>query len=248
MARTVAIIQARMSSTRLPGKVLMDLAGRPLLAHAVNRVSQAKTLDAVVVATGDLPANKPIEALCRAEGWYIFRGSETDVLDRFFQVALAYHADVVVRVSGDSPLVDPAIIDECVRLVKTQVDYCTNTMPPTFPDGTDVEAFRFFALERAWRNATLPSQREHVTPWIRDNRWLLKYNLTHDPDLSYIRLCVDEEADLVMLRNAMSILGPDCNWKQVVALLLERSELGINQGIERNGSYRRQLETEAKVG
>ncbi len=237
--RTVTLIQARYNSTRLRGKVLAELCGRTLLEHVVHRVKQATTVDTVCIATC-----QGMPSLLVDELYYV--GSEGDVLDRFYRCALALQADVIVRVSGDSPLIGPEIVDECVRAVQEQLcDYATNTLPPeTWPDGTDAEAFRFGILENAWLMAKLPSHREHVTPWIRRHA-AAPFTMPHDPDLSRYRLCVDTPEDLEAMRAIMAIAGPDCTWQQAIEVLEGHPEIArLNQSIERNGPYLRQVKEE----
>ena len=166
--KVLAIIQARMGSTRFPGKVMTDLAGRPLLDHVVKRAQQAHMLTLVRVATSDCPADDIIAQFCKEEEIPYFRGSEEDVLDRFYHAAEHFSADVIVRLTADCPLLDPEIIDRVVKFFQSgEYDYVSNTrIEPTYPDGLDTEVFRYSALERAWREACLRSEREHVTPYI----------------------------------------------------------------------------------
>jgi spore coat polysaccharide biosynthesis protein SpsF (cytidylyltransferase family) len=164
----VAIIQARMGSSRLPGKTIADVAGRPLLLHVVERTQRARRVDKVVVATTDRSSDDPIADLCQREGIQCFRGSEDDVLDRFYRTAQAHGADVVVRITADCPLIDAAVIDKVIaRFQAGDCDYVSNILRYTYPDGLDTEVFSFAALERAWREAKKPSEREHVTPYLR---------------------------------------------------------------------------------
>jgi spore coat polysaccharide biosynthesis protein SpsF (cytidylyltransferase family) len=235
--RTVAIIQARMASTRLPGKVLADLAGRTILEHVVTRVQQARTVDEVIVCTGEQSGNDPIRDLCYAHNWRCASGSEEDVLQRFRFAAFNAPADYYVRITADCPLCDPTEIDRVVRALQVgRYWYVSNCHPPWLPDGLDVEVMTADALALADRQATIPSDREHVTPWLRRNlprcRWA---SLDHRPDLSKWRLCVDTQADLDVLRLAMADLGPDCDWRQVVTWLDQHPEVAaMSQGIERN--------------
>jgi len=168
---TLAIIQARLGSTRLPGKALRSLHGKPLIAHVIERVRAATRVDRVTVATTDRPEDDAIEALARERGVECFRGSERDVLDRFYRAAVAAGAaesDTIVRITGDCPLQDPTVIDEVVeRLAAQGVDY-TST-PANYPEGLDVEAFSFSALRTAQEEAVLPSEREHVTPYLKNH-------------------------------------------------------------------------------
>ena len=165
--RTVAVIQARMGSTRLPNKVLAELGGRPMLAQVVARVRRARTIDEVVVATTTTRHVDVIEDFCAREGIACFRGSEDDVLDRYYQAARAFNADVVVRITADCPLHDPEVIDAIVgHFDPARHDYVSNTIRRSYPDGLDTEVIAMAALERAWRGATWASEREHVTPYI----------------------------------------------------------------------------------
>ncbi len=150
---TTAIIQARMSSTRLPGKVLLDLAGEPMLARVVARTQRAKTIDRTIVATTVEPEDEPIVALCYARGWAVSRGSRDDVLDRYYQAAVSDGADPIVRITSDCPLIDPEVIDRVVERLTAGVDYASNINPTrTFPRGLDVEAFTFVSLAAAWQD------------------------------------------------------------------------------------------------
>lgn len=225
--RVVAIVQARMGSTRLPGKVLMDLAGRTMLERVVDRVRRADSLDAVVVATTDSPGDDAIAELCAARSWPCFRGSEADVLDRYYQAAVEAQAAIVVRVTADCPLVDPAVIDDVVeRLVRDpDVDYAANSLEPrSYPRGLDVEAVRFETLETAWREADGPESREHVTPYIYNHPERFRLvPVRNDRDLSVHRWTVDTPEDLKLVRWIFEELDDDrAAWADVVALV-ERS-------------------------
>jgi spore coat polysaccharide biosynthesis protein SpsF len=234
---TVAIIQARMGSTRLPGKVLTDLAGEPALVHVVERTRRATTLDAVVVATTAQPADESIVQLCTERGYPCVRGSEDDVLDRYYRAAQQYHADVVVRITADCPLIEPAIIDHVVQTFRRhRCDYVSNSLPPrTYPRGLDVEVFRFAALARAWHEDTNPTWREHVTPYIRRNpeRFSL-HAVAHDGDYSAMRWTVDTEEDLALVRHIYEHFGNNTfSWQDVLMLLEQHPEwLAINQHIQ----------------
>ncbi|HET7677409.1 MAG TPA: glycosyltransferase family protein, partial [Candidatus Limnocylindrales bacterium] len=166
--RTVAIVQARTGSTRLPGKVLARIGGRPMLAHVVERARAAPGVDEVVVATSVLPEDDAIAGLCAESGWPCERGSATDLLDRYERAAAAHDAEVVVRVTGDCPLLDPALVGEVIALLgRGGYDYASNTLEPrTWPHGLDAEAFTRAALATAWAEDTDPAWREHVTPFL----------------------------------------------------------------------------------
>jgi spore coat polysaccharide biosynthesis protein SpsF (cytidylyltransferase family) len=165
--KITAIIQARMGSTRLPGKVLMDLAGKTVLARVVSRLRRAERVDEIVVATTDSLADDAIVPECHQLKVEYFRGSENDVLDRYYQTARVCAAGAVVRITSDCPVIDPQLVDETIRLLQQQGgDYCSNVLPRTYPRGLDTEVFTVAALEQAWREARDPSEREHVTPYF----------------------------------------------------------------------------------
>ena len=240
--KVVAVIQARMASTRLPNKVLADLAGRPMLAHVVARVRMARNIDEVVVATSTGPADAAIEAFCRSEGVTCFRGSENDVLDRYYQAALASHADVVVRITADCPLHDPAVIEQVVaRFDPAATDYVSNTTERTYPDGLDTEVFSMATLDRAWREATWSSEREHVTSyiWKQPDKFRIA-QVTQARDLSALRWTVDEPSDLALVREVYRRLGDAALHMDPVAALLDGDELlkSVNAGIDPNEGYR----------
>lgn len=165
----VAMIQARMGSTRMPGKVLTLSAGKTFLEHTVDRLRYAKTLGSIVILTSTLPQDEPIADLAEVIGVPVFRGSESDVLDRYYKAAQQFGVDHIVRITADCPLIDPRIVDEVVGFAVRhygEFDLVTNRYPLTFPDGMDVDAVPFASLERAAREAKTPAQREHVIPWF----------------------------------------------------------------------------------
>jgi spore coat polysaccharide biosynthesis protein SpsF len=162
--KIICIIQARFNSTRLPGKVLLDLGGKTVLERVVERVSGSHLIDKIVVATTIREDDSRIAQLCSMKGICVYRGSEDDVLDRYYQAATTGRASHVVRITADCPLIDPEIIDRVIKThLDNKADYTSNVLKETFPDGQDVEIFTFQALDRAWKEARLPSQREHVT-------------------------------------------------------------------------------------
>jgi spore coat polysaccharide biosynthesis protein SpsF len=204
--RRVAIIQARMSSTRFPNKVLAPLAGLPMIVFMIERVRRARLVDHVVVATSTDPTDDPLAGELAARGIDCFRGDLNDVLDRFVQCARAAKADHVVRLTGDCPLMDGDLVDHALsELAAGDADYISNVAPPTYPDGLDVECFTMNALESTWRDAKLPSEREHVTlylrsgvPGIRVRNWTgtadyssLRWTVDHVDDLQHVAALVD---------------------------------------------------------
>jgi glutamate-1-semialdehyde 2,1-aminomutase/spore coat polysaccharide biosynthesis protein SpsF len=198
----VAIIQARMGSSRLPGKSLAEIEKRPMLWHVIDRVNRATLVDRVVVATTTAPADDAIEEMCRENGVACYRGSENDVLDRFYHAARAEKAAHVVRITADCPLIDPEVIDRVVRrFQRGDLDYASNAMVRSYPDGLDTEIFSFSALERAWHEASKPSEREHVTPYLRSEKFRTA-NVENDSTYLYqhYRWTVDEVEDLEFIR------------------------------------------------
>lgn len=236
--RIVAIVQARMGSTRLPGKVLKDLAGEPVLARCINRIRRATMLDEVVIATTTQSADQAIVRLCAQRGWPCFLGSEDDVLDRYYRAAVTHQADIVVRISSDCPLIDPAVTDRVVQEFLNHqpgVDYAANTLPPrTFPRGLDTEVIRFDALERAHLLDQNPAWREHVTPYIYRNppRFSL-HSVINEKDYSHMRWTVDTSEDLAFARRIYIHFAQDTfSWQAVLAVLAQYPEwLEINQGV-----------------
>jgi spore coat polysaccharide biosynthesis protein SpsF len=247
--RAVAVIQARLGSTRLPGKALADLAGRPMLAHVAERAATIPGIAGVVLATTVSPADDQLEILARAAGLRWVRGSEEDVLDRFRLAARETNAEALVRITADCPLLDPAVSGRVLAEYAARrpgVDYVSNVHPPTYPDGLDTEVFSVEALETAAREARLPSEREHVTPfmWSHPERFRVA-NVEHAEDLSRHRWTVDTEDDLKFVREVFDALGTAAaraGMTEVLRLLAERPALrALNAGICRNEGFERSL-------
>lgn len=244
MTETLIILQARMSSSRLPNKVLMPILGIPMLSHQIARISQVKTPHKLIVATSEQVNDDAIEKLCQKLNTYCFRGSLDDVLGRYYQTAQAYNKidniKNIVRVTGDCPLIDSDIIDKIIELYRsTNVDYCSNCAPATLPDGLDVEVFSLAALEKMYLLAKKPSEREHVTSFIRNNPELFTTtNYCHTPDLSHYRWTVDEATDFELVTKVYQALykeNPQFKLNDIVNLMQHQPKLvKINQGIVRN--------------
>ncbi|MDR0701102.1 MAG: aminotransferase class III-fold pyridoxal phosphate-dependent enzyme [Azoarcus sp.] len=236
--KTVAIVQARMGSTRLPGKVMKRINGKPLIELLLARLAHAKEVDEIVLATSLEETNWPLVAHVESLGHACERGSENDVLSRYVEAARAHGADVVVRVTGDCPLVDAALVDECIsRFRATSVDYYSNTDPPTFPDGLDIEVMRFSALEQANGETQSAFDREHVTPYLRESEKFSKGVLQNEPDLSTLRWTVDEPSDFEVIEKIFAHFAPDIyfSWQEVLALQEKQPEIFVaNQSIQRN--------------
>jgi spore coat polysaccharide biosynthesis protein SpsF len=247
--RTLAIVQARMGSQRLPGKTLQEIGGKPMLGLVLERISRASQLDGVVVATTRNAADDPVAKLGVACGADVYLGSVDDVLDRYYQAARLYGAELIVRVTGDCPLVSPCLIDEAVTAtLETGVDYTSNSRPiSTFPEGLDVEVFTFAALEWAWREAVLGSEREHVTPYMWKHPDLFRLTQLRCPEtLPRIRLTVDNAADLQFVR-AVFERAPahQMGWRELVQWIAARTDrLPCNTVIARDAGYMASIETD----
>lgn len=207
--KTIAILQARMSSSRFPAKVLANLDGLPMVVFMARRVAACAALDTVILATSNEPSDDPLAEAAHDHGLTVFRGPLEDVLGRFAMVQAEQKADVIVRMTGDCPLADPAVIADLVALrQRTGADYASNTAPRSFPHGLDCEVFTADALQRAQANARDAYDREHVTPWMRAEVAALSHaNLARPRDLSQMRLTVDHPADLDVIRAVVAALG-----------------------------------------
>lgn len=226
-----------MGSSRLPGKVLASVAGQPMLALIIKRVLPTRCIDQLVVATTQLPQDDPIEALVSDLGISCFRGAEEDCLDRYYQAARQFEADVVVRLSGDNPLVDSGFVDSVVKQylsANPPYDYVDSTLSQTFPLGLSVEVFSFTVLATAWRENINMSWREHVTPFIhRHPNRFRALHLVNPQDYSHMRWTVDTPEDLAFVRRIYDHFGHNrFSWREVLAVLEEHPEwLEINQHV-----------------
>lgn len=235
-ARTVCIVQARVGSTRLPGKVLAPIGGTPVLTHVLRRCRAIAGVDDVVCATVDGPDGEPVAALAKALGIAVFRGSESDVLARYHGAAHAAAADIVLRITSDCPLIDPEVCAAVLELrADAGADYAANNMPPSWPHGLDCEAFTIAALNEAYDTATDPADREHVTPWIRRNRAFRRVNLAGPGgELAGQRWTLDYPEDLDFLRELHARMAGDVpwpSWRDVAQLVAREPELMlINEG------------------
>jgi glutamate-1-semialdehyde 2,1-aminomutase len=251
--KTLGILQARTSSTRLPGKVLKKILNRPLLELQIEREKRSRMIDHLVVATSNENTDDPLEELCNLLGIECYRGSLDNVLDRFYQVAKKHSPSWIVRLTGDCPLVDPELLDAVIQFcIEGNYDYATNALEPTYPDGLDVEVFRYSALEEAWKESKLPSQLEHVTPYI--NRQPKKFKIGHykgDIDLSYLRWTVDEPEDFELVKTIYENLYP-INPKfstNDILVFLEANPIWktFNRKHERNEGFKKSLEKDNKI-
>lgn len=236
--KTVALVQARMGSTRLPNKVMKPIGGRPMIELLLERLARSIELDQIVVATSVSDRNQPLVDHVEKLGYLCVRGSEDDVLDRFVMAAREVEADVVVRITGDCPLVDPCLVDEAIRIFRNEgVDYLSNVAPASYPDGLDVEVFTRAALECAGREAKDGFDREHVTPYLRRPAQFTTGAMENARDLSSIRWTVDEPADFEVVTKIFDHFAPDTmfKWTEVLSLVDKNPDLfALNSNISRN--------------
>lgn len=248
--KIVAIIQARIGSTRLPGKVLKEVSGKPLLWHVINRVKKAKLIDSTVLATTTKKEDLKLIEIASKAGIESYAGSEDDVLERYFQAATKYKADIIVRITADCPLIDPRIIDKVIKyFLSGDFDYVSNAIKPTYPDGLDVEVFSYNSLKIAFYEAKLPSEREHVTPYIRNHKEIFKIgSVENNKDLNHLRWTVDEEKDLEFVREIYKYLYKEEEifyMEDILELLKKKPHLiEINSRIMRNEGYLKSLEND----
>ena len=243
--KIAAIVQARMTSTRLPGKVLMEIVGKPMLWHVVNRLKFSKKLDNIILAIPNTKENDILEKFAKNNKIKYFRGSEEDVLSRYYEAAKKFDIDVVVRITSDCPLIDPEIVDVVIeRHLKSNADYTANILKRTFPKGLDTEVFSFEVLEKAYQKAKEMYQREHVTPYIYENSSIFKLqNIEADDKLRQpeLRLTVDTKKDLKLVREIYRHLyKPEEIFyiEEIVDLFKEHPELlKINQNVHQKNLY-----------
>jgi glutamate-1-semialdehyde 2,1-aminomutase len=236
--KTIAIVQARLSSTRLPNKVLKEIGGVPLIGILIDRLSRSSKIDNIVLAIPDNEKNQALADYADSCNITCFRGSENDVLDRFYQAAINHKADTYIRITGDCPLVDAGLVDECLdAFQEARVDYLSNISPPSYPDGLDIEIFTFEALARTWEHASGEYNREHVTPYMRDSGKFKTANKTNNRDLSALRWTVDEASDFSVVESIFSHFMPviDFSWEQVLEFQESNPDIfEINSSLIRN--------------
>jgi glutamate-1-semialdehyde 2,1-aminomutase len=236
--KVVALVQARMGSTRLPGKVLKSIVNKPMIELLLTRLSQSSELDEIIVATSEEGQNDQLQSVVESLGYRCTRGSEKDVLNRFYESAKSLKADIVVRITGDCPLVDSILVDQCIQAYKdAQVEYFSNIDPATYPDGLDIEVMSFESIKRANNETDSEYDREHVTPYIRNSSTFSKASMKYIEDLSHQRWSVDEPEDLIVVTNIFEHFSPNLyfDWKQVLELRQSQPKLfQANQNIKNN--------------
>lgn len=234
----IAIIQARIGSTRLPNKVMKLLCGKPILWHVWNRLKHSKSIDEIVIATTTLPEDDLIQSFCEDNKIEFYRGSSSDVLSRYYETAKKYNAKNVVRITSDCPVIDPQVVDKIISAFeKEKIDYMSNGIVRTFPRGLDTEVFTFQALEKSFIEATKQYEREHVTPYIYQHQDLFTTkNFANDRDISYLRWTVDTPEDFKLIEKIYNSLYHQKEiflLDDILKLFDEQPELiKINQAIE----------------
>ena len=229
--KVLAIIQARYNSTRFPEKVVKKINNKTILEILIRRLSRSKHISKIIVACSNNRNDKSIVAICKKLGVNYFIGSENDVLNRFYHAAKKYRGINIVRITADCPLIDPKIVDDVIsNFFLKNVDYSSNVNPPTFPDGLDVEVFKFRVLKEAYINAKKSIEREHVTPFIINNKKLKKFNLKNSIDYSTLRLTLDEKEDFILIKKIIKYFKNNLNFslKNILDLYKNKKNFFFN--------------------
>jgi spore coat polysaccharide biosynthesis protein SpsF (cytidylyltransferase family) len=236
--KIIAITQARTGSTRFPNKIFNKIEGKTLLDIHVNRIKKAKNNNLIIIATTKKKDDDIIELEANNLGVHCYRGDEDDVLDRFYQAAKSHNPDYVVRLTSDCPLIDPSLIDEIIEAtINSNVDYCSNTLIESYPDGQDVEVFSFNSLKKAWEESVLMSDREHVTPYMKRNFKVLNIH-SNNMKFNKVRMTVDEPNDFVVIKRLVDRLGLNEKWENYTNLYLNDKTISDNNdSIIRNEGY-----------
>lgn len=247
----IAITQARMSSTRLPGKVLKTINGKELIKIHIERVSKSKLISQHILATSNKSTDDALEIFAQRNSIEFFRGDENNVLKRYVDcLANLSDVDYIVRLTADCPLIDAEVVDECIKLIiENKLDYVSNCIEPTFPDGIDVEVFTLKSIVKAFNETTLNSDKEHVTPYIWRNSdikggSLFKaMTLKNNKDYSKVRLTVDEPQDFELVKNLIEEFGIEKSWKLYADHVLQ-NKITLNSNFTRNKGYQKSLEND----
>ena len=240
-----AIIQARCGSTRFPNKVFALIDGKPLLWHVVNRLKYATKIDDIIVATTVSEMDDKIEQWCKENNVHCFRGSEENVLNRYYSASEAFPSDYVVRITADDPFKEPKVIDAVItKLIEEGYDHVTNNLPPSFPEGLDCEAFKKSALDRSEKEAETAFEREHVTQYIYHHPEFFKIgNVSNPENLSYLRWTVDKDVDFEMVKTVYAHRNPANKgillMDEILEILKANPEIEkINSEVERSAMYK----------
>lgn len=240
----LAVIQARLGSTRFPGKTFASLSGRPLIWHVVDRLKHAEKIDQIVIATTINPLDDELEAWATSHDIPVFRGSENNVLERFYMAARHFSADIIVRITADDPFKDPILIDGVInKLLTENLDFVCNNNPPSFPEGLDTEVFTFQALEMAYLNSSSDFEKEHVTQYFYKNPQKFKHaNLAHVENLSWLRWTIDTEKDYRMVSKIYDLLYNDTkifHFQDILNLIHKHPEIPVmNSDVPRSTMYK----------
>jgi spore coat polysaccharide biosynthesis protein SpsF len=243
------IIQARMGSSRFPGKVLMEIIDQETILHyVIKQVKFCKMIDKIIVATTTLPEDDKICDVCSNLSIECFRGNEENVLDRYYQCAKKFSISNIVRIPADKPLIDPKIVDKIVEVFDSRMyDYVTNFLPSTVPQGTEVEIISFEAIEKAWKNAVLPSDKEHVTKYVYTHEKEFKiFNVKNEKDFSEFRWAVDEVEDLKLIKEIVNrIKKRPIHTEDIIQILENEPQLKkINQSVSNDTGYLKSLKND----
>lgn len=247
-----AIIQARMGSTRCPGKTMRNIMGKSMLWYMLNQIKHSRYINKIIIATTVNEANEIIVEFCRKNNISYYRGSEEDVLDRFYQAAIKSHVDIIARVTSDCPLIDPKIVDDVIGYYLNNDDCVSVRTGPTYAEGHDVEVFPFSALEIAWKEAKLKSEREHVTSFLWKHSERFKIETLKSPqDLSHLRITVDEEIDFQVVKEIVESLYDEKKaiyLDDILRLYQEKPQIfKLNQSVIRNEGYLKSLARDEMV-
>lgn len=249
--KTLLITQARLGSNRLPKKVLLKIGNESMLSLHLKRIKKAELIDEILVATTHEDGVEEIISICNQLNIKYYQGNTYDVLDRFYRASKDNSPEWVVRVTSDCPLIDPILIDKVIRTaLDTNSDYCSNILTEDFPDGQDVEVFKFSVLETAWKNAKLNSEREHVTPYIKKNsdfnskKMFTAIDVKCHSDFNLVRMTVDEFVDLETIRLMVKELGTSCGWEDYKDYLINNNLSLKNKFLKRNQGYLKSLKSD----
>ena len=236
--KIIAITQARTGSTRFPNKIMNKIEDETLLSIHINRIKKSKKINSIIIATTNKKKDDIIELESNKLNVSCYRGDEEDVLDRFYHAAKPYNPDFVVRLTSDCPLIDSSLIDMIIEAaIISKVDYCSNTLIESYPDGQDVEVFSFNSLKKAWEESVLLSDREHVTPYMKKNFKVLNIH-SNNMKFNKVRMTVDEPNDFVVIKRLVDKLGLNEKWENYTNLYLNDKTISItNDFITRNEGY-----------
>ncbi len=252
--KIIAVTQARTGSSRLPAKIIKKIKGKTLLQIHLERILKSKVINKIIVATTKNKNDNRITDIAKMCGVKYFRGNENDVLDRFYKATKDYQADYIVRLTSDCPLIDPKLIDSVINVaIHNNYDYYANTFEELYPDGQDIEVFKFQALKSAWNLAKLDSEREHVTPFIRKNssfkggKLFTSANYYNNSNYGHVRMTVDDLNDFVVIEHLINNLGFDGTWLEYADFYLKNEFINkLNIKTIRNEGYIKSLKFDKK--